>query len=360
MAIQLSSLLDPIRLMALFKNGTSIALEGPPGCGKSSVVRQMPRLLSELLNVEFGYMEQLVPSIDAPDVRGFMVPSKDEHGRAVARYTYPAILPTIEYLERHPYGVLFFDEWGQGDNLTLKGLAPLLLEGKIGDHQLPSTWLVITASNRMSDRSGVGKPMMHIVNRQRVLQISHDLNGWMKWAREEQIHPMGITFARQRPGVVFSERVPEEPRPFCTPRSFVSAMKLMQEMVGDSMQLPSDVVTQELVMGDIGEGAAAEFFSFIRVVDELPDIDDIKKRPGTCKVPGIDRLDAAYAAQQMLIHHAGPDCIDALWEYAMRLPKELQVSTALALVDKPGGLINSKALGTWLRENRALIINTTK
>lgn len=368
MAIKLNALLNPARLVALFQRGTSLALIGPPGIGKSSVTRQWPEILTRALGLDtpFGFWEQLIPSIDAPDVRGFMVPTKDEKGRAISRYTYPAILPTPEYLAAHPYGILFLDEFNQGDHLTQKGCSPLLLEGMIGDFKLPDTWWVITASNRMSDKSGVVKPLMHNINRQCMIEIEPAIGGdgtnvgWVEWAQENNIHPMGIAFAKAQPGVIFSTEVPSEPRPFCTPRSFASAMTLMQQLAGDSMDLPSDHVTQELVMGDIGEGAAASFFGFIKVADLLPTIDEIIAKPDTVKCPPDDRLDAAFAAQQLLIHHASADNVDSLWTYSERLPKELQVSTAKALLSKQrGALLNSKKLGKWVAENRALIMTTS-
>lgn len=366
MAIHLNQLLNPTRLSALYERNTSLALIGPPGIGKSSIVRQWPKILSKVYGETFGYCEQLAPSIDAPDVRGFMVPTKDETGRPIARYTYPAVLPTPEYLEKHPRGILFVDEFNQADHLTQKGFSPLLLDKKVGDFTLPKGWWVITASNRMSDKAGVVKPLMHNINRQCWVEIEPVLGGdgqtqgWIDWAQENGIHPMGIAFAKAQPGVIFSSEMPSEPRPFCTPRSFTSAMVLMQAMAGDSMNLPNDGLTQQLVMGDIGEGAAASFFGFIKVADFLPTYEEIMKSPEKCKVPPNDRLDAAYAAQQLLIHHANADNVDELWTYSERLPKELQVSTAKALLAKQSGaLLNSPKLGKWVSKNSALIMTST-
>jgi len=202
--------------------------------------------------------------------------------------------------------------------------------------------------------------LMHNINRQRLVEIEPDLDGWMEWAAENGIHPMGLAFAKSQPGVIFSNEVPSEPRPFCTPRSFVSAMRLLQRMVGNSMDLPNDVVTQELVQGDIGEGAAASFFGFIKVADLLPTIEQIIAQPDKAKCPPSSRLDAAYAAQQLCIHHASKDNVDEIWTYTERLPKELQVSTAKSLLAKQSGtLLNSKKLGKWVGENSALIMATT-
>lgn len=361
MSVRLSDLANERRMQSLYERGTSLALIGPPGVGKSDTVRWLPTMLSKLYDEAFGYMEVLAPSIDAPDVRGYMIPTKDEDGRPISQYTYPAILPTPKYLAEHPRGILFVDEFSQSDHLVQKGMSPLLLEGRIGDFPLPKGWWVITASNRMSDRAGVVKPLMHNINRQCIIEIRPDLDAWVAWAQKNNIHPMGIAFAKSRPGTVFTDEVPAEPKPFCTPRSFVSAMRLMQGMAGDSMDLPNDTVTQEMVQGDIGQGAAAEFFGFIKVADQLPTIEEILANPAKAKVPRGERLDAAYAAQQLCIHHASEKNVDAIWEYSTRLPKELQVSTAKALMEKHNQLLlSSKAMSKWVRENRSLIMNTTE
>jgi hypothetical protein len=359
--VLLSDLTNPKLLKALYASRTSLAFEGPPGIGKSDVIRSLPEILSGLYGEKFGYAECLAPSLDAPDVRGFLIPTKDEHGRAVARYTYPAIMPSPEYLAAHPRGIAFVDEFGQADHAVAKSLAPFILEGAIGDYKLPPGWWVITASNRVSDRSGVVKPLMHLINRQRKVNIIPSLNGWKTWAIDAGVHPMGVSFAMQHPAVVFSAEVPADPRPFCSPRSFVSAMRYMQEVAGSSMNLPSDPVTQEFVTGDIGTAAAAAFFAYIKVAEHLPEIEDVKRNPSTAKLPPPERLDAVWAVQQMCIYHADAEFMEPIWEYMMRLPRDMQVSTAQTLMNKrnSGVLLNSKSFAKWITENKALIINTT-
>jgi hypothetical protein len=289
-----------------------------------------------------------------------MIPSKDERGRPESNYCYPAIIPRRDLLEQYPHGVQFYDEGNQADGLVQKGMAPMYLEKTIGEFSLPPDWWVITASNRMSDRAGIVKPLSHIVNRKRTVEIEPDIQGWATdFAEPNELHPMGIAFALRNPGV-FANEVPAEPHPYCTLRSFTSAMSLLKHMVGDDMELPSDSVTQQLVTGDIGEGASATFFGFIKVAEYLPTIEQVVRSPETAKLPPPERLDAAFAAAQMCLHHADADNINPIWIYMERLPRELQVSSAKKLTAKAGGglLLNSKRLNAWIAENRALIMTT--
>lgn len=373
MAIKLNDLLNPRILVALYKSKTTLELIGPPGIGKSSVIRQFPSILSEALGIEMPPIspkpewrtEILLPSVDAPDVRGFMVPTKDEGGRMVARYTRPALIPSHEVLAKYEHGIQFYDESNQADPIVTKGMAPMYLEQTLGEYSLPEGWWVVTASNRMSDRAGVVKEPMHVVNRKRKIYIQPDIVGLLEWMRDNGVHPMGIAFAKANPGVIFTEAVPADPRPFCTPRSFVSAMRFIQEVAGDSMVLPTDHVTQECVEGDIGS-AASTFFGYIKVAEHLPTIDEILKAPDRAKLPPNGRLDAAFAAREMCIHHVTSETVDPIWTYVMRLPRELQVSTAKILLDTKnskgravGTLLNSKNFSKWVADNRALIVATS-
>src|SRR6185312_974411 len=233
---------------------------------------------------------------------------------------------------------------------------------QFGTDKLPEGWRVWSASNRVSDGAGVVKALTHLVNRERIINIEPDVGSWAVWAEEQGIHPMYIAFAKQRPGVVFTDEVPKHGKSFCTPRSFVSASRLHSQLAGldaagnISMDLPSDAITSELIAGDVGEAAAAEMFAFFKLNEHLPTIEEIKADPLKAKCPGPERLDAAFAAAQIIVHFADAKNIDKLWKYVERLPKELQTSTAQALIPKSGSiLLNSPALTKWMSENRALI-----
>lgn len=350
----------------LYKSGTALHLVGGPGVGKSDTIKNEFRAaLSAAYGEEFGYHDILLPTVDAPDIRGFLVPTKDKDGNATSFFTRSAVLPSREYLREHPRGIMVLDERSAADLLTQKATAPAVLSRRFGEEYLPPGWLIVSASNRIEDRAGVIRPPTHLVNRERTIPITADVLSWTLWAEDHKIHPMLIAFARTKPGTVFSECVPKKDGPFCTPRSFVSANSLLAEAAGvdargnPNMDIPSDEILQQLVAGDIGEGASAELFSYLKVADELPTIEEIEANPSEAKCP--TQLSAAYAAMQLCIHHAKPNNIDKLWTFAERLPKEIQVSTAKSLVERgAGGLLNSKALTRWVHANRALINASNK
>ncbi len=345
----------------LYDSGTAVHLVGPPGIGKSDVVKnELKAAMEKHLGKEIGYCCLIVPTIDAPDLRGFLIPTKDEHGKPTSFFTRPAVMPSEEYLKQFPEGLMLLDECNQADQLTQKALAPVKLEKRFGEHYLAPGWRVISASNRQEDGSGVGKALKHLVNRERTLQIQSNVTAWAIWAEARGVHPMLIAFAKAFPGVVFRDKVPKEDGPYCTPRSFMSAAKLMALVAGtdkdgnQNMRIPNDGLVMQLVGGDIGDQAAAELFAYLKVADDLPTVEEILQGPTTCKCP--KELSAAYAAVQMCVHFASPSNIDKLWTFAERMPKELQVSTCRSLVERGGGvLLNSPALNKWIMANKTLI-----
>lgn len=345
----------------LYRSGTAVHLKGPPGVGKSDTIKNEFRAaISAAIGHELGYHDCLLPTIDAPDIRGFLVPTKDDKGKATSFFTRSAILPSRDYLEQYPHGIMLLDERDAADLLTQKSAAPAVLSKRFGEEYLPDGWLMMSASNRKEDRAGVISPPSHLTNRERVIEIEADVHSWSVWAEEKKIHPMLIAFAKKAPGVVFSGSVPKKDGPFCTPRSYVSGASLLALVAGTdsqgrpNMDIPVTSVICAMVAGDIGDGASAELFAFLKVADQLPSIDEILKNPGDAKCP--TDLSAAYAAAQLCLHYAEAGSIDKIWTYAERLPRELQVATAKQLILKGSGtLLNSKALTSWISKNRSLI-----
>lgn len=347
-------------IIPLYETRVPVVLYGPPGVGKSDLVRSFPIKLSQHYDEDFGLVVVEASCLDAPDVIGFLVPTKSATGEAVARYTKPDIIRQIELtgLER---GVLFIDEVGQADLLVQKAFAPLFIEGKLGEYRIPEGWYVISASNRLEDRAGVNKQLTHFTNRQCQVNIDAHVDDWIAWARANGIHHMLISFAAFRPGVVIIDQVPAKPGPYCTPRSFANMGKFLMNMVNgdDEAELPSDQTTQALVAGYIGEGASAELFSFIKVHSMLPTWDEIMTDPKKATCPPDDRLDAAYAAAGLLIAKAEHDTVDTAFTYARRLPVELQTMIARQMVEALGGsALNSPALASFVAEHKGLILDS--
>jgi hypothetical protein len=342
---------------------------GPPGIGKSDVIQHdITATLSAAFSEPFGFWSFLAPTVDAPDIRGFLVPTKLADGTPSSFYTRPALLPTKEYFKAHPRGIYFIDERNSADILVNKACAPIILSKRFGDEYLPEGWQVWSASNRVEDQSGASKALKMMTNRECSIQLQSDVLSWSLWAEARKMHPLMIAFAKQRPGIVFAESVPKHEGPFCTARSFTAAAEYVSNLAGVDdngnvvMKIQLDSLGLQVIQGFIGESATAELGAHIKLGDKLPDIEEILKDPMTAKCPKAEDLHIAFVAAQLLLHYAKPDNIDILWTYAERLPREIQVSTGQNLIARGGGtLLNSQKMTTWIKNNKALInVSNTK
>jgi hypothetical protein len=230
----------------------------------------------------------------------------------------------------------------------------------MGEFSLPKGWWIILATNNTEDRSGDSRMYMHLVNRLRIVNFDVDAAGWCDWAPKNELPSIATAFVKRRPGAVFASKVPNTPEPFCTPRSFTSAMQLVKANMGPDGLVPQDEYLKELVAGDIGSAMADEFFIFSSCQEFIPTIEEIKEDPDNAKVPGSDRLDACYAVMELCEYHINEDNIGRLWKYLIRLPKETLTLMAQSMVKKnPRLMLNFQPLREFMETNRKLIRAST-
>ncbi|KKM93567.1 hypothetical protein LCGC14_1207110 [marine sediment metagenome] len=330
----------------------SIELVSGPGMGKSEGVAQVAHELSTLpvekggLGEPCGFLPFFLSTKEAPDIGGFGLPGKDTDGTAIMRWTKAPWMPRADSPK---HGIVFLDEFRQSNHDVQKPSAELLLNGQVGESKLPITWMVIAASNREKDRSGVQRELAFVANRRMEIKIEPNLDAWVQWAEYKVIHWAAIAFAKHQPGLIFREDIPEKSGPFCTPRSFVK----MSHMIG---KLDMEMFT-EAAAGLVGEGTAAQFVAFLRVVEQLPSFDDIVADPKKCRTPETDRPDAQYATMQMIAHRVDDDTAAPAFTYLKRMPKEFQVAGLKATLRRCPAVLRSKDFSAWVRENKDLLVN---
>lgn len=314
-----------------------------PGLGKSSIVEQAVEELSSELGEPVALKTMHLTTLEPPDVRGFGFPGKDTDGTPVMNFTAP---PWAVRKGEAARGILFLDELGQASHDVQKPAAELLLNRRVGDYQLPPGWIIVAASNRESDRSGVQRELAFITNRRMVIKIEPNLDAWALWAEKQDIHPLAIAFAKVKPDQVFADAIPEKSGAFCTPRSLVMLSKLIGEV---------DMATfTECAVGLIGEGTAAEFVAFLRVAEQLPKFEEIVANPKGVEVP--KRPDASYAAMQMIAHRVDDKTARPAFEYLKRMGKEFQVAGLRGTFRRCPQLVRTPDFASWLRDNKELVL----
>lgn len=327
----------------------AIELVSGPGIGKSSAVRQAAEKIAKTLGKPVTMKDFFLTTVEPPDVRGFGLPSKDEKGNLTMQFTRAPWMPKHDAPE---HGILLLDEFGQAQPDVAKPSAELWLHGRVGDSELPITYMVIGASNRESDRSGVNRSLAFIENRKMKIEIQPDLDSWVDWAErvENNIHPLAIAYAKHQPGDVFQESVPDKPGPFCTPRTLCKVSHLIGKL--DHSQMFAAAV------GYLGTAVGTKLMAFLKVADRLPSFEDIVNNPAKALLP--DSPDVQFAATQMLVHRVTQETARQAFTYLGRMGKEFQISGLKSALKRTPALLNHPDFAVWLRENKDLIMSVSQ
>jgi len=357
---QLKSII-PALLMSDDDNERPVSIEliSPPGRGKSDFARDLISLMTAKTGEEWGHAELFLGTQTPSDLVGYFfkgyIKGPNNEDVAITEATLPKWMLTTKgkpaWMYKH--GVLILEEFGQGEVDVKRAAAELLLHGGCGGHQLPPGWVVIATSNRASDRSGVTKSLDFVINRRCEIHITDDLASWERWAFEKNVDSLFISFAAANPQIVFSDGVPEKQGPWCTPRSLVRLHDMMRRLKDDTGKLRTDDLVVELAAGMIGQAAAAQLFTHIRLGHEMPQLEDIIKDPKGVKVP--QKPDACILVTYNLAQRVdGSNAVPVL-TYMKRLPKEFGVTFAKTACTRNPKLVFSDAFVDWANSNSSLM-----
>ena len=303
---------------------------GPPGVGKSSVVRKVADARKlQLLDIRASLL-------DPTDLRGIPTVSGDK-----ARWCPPSFLPHDPDSE----GILFFDELNSAPPLVQASLYQLTLDRRVGEYVLPEKWRILAAGNRAEDSSITFRMPAALSNRFIHLDYEVDFDDWRKWAVDSDIHPLVLGFLSTRQELLFNMEKAE--KGFPTPRSW--------EMVSDllrSFGVAKDA--QDILVGTVGEGASIEFIAYCEKALSEEAILGILADPDNATLPA--NLGDQYALISY-ITSASRDTkiLDAAAGIVLRLKPELGVLLLRNLLQKQPKFATNKKIVEFIKTHKELI-----
>lgn len=305
---QIIAILDGEFLSTETGNHTPVMLWGPPGVGKSQIVRDIgSRHSVKVVDIRLSQME---PS----DLRGIPFRIDD-----TVEWAVPAMLPDTK---RHgAKGILFLDEITSAAPTVSAAAYQLILDRRLGEYQVPDGWAIFAAGNRQGDRGVTYSMPAPLANRFSHLEFETHLDDWVLWAYSNNIDERVIAFLRFRPELLFDFDPAHNPVAFPSPRSWEFAHRALQKF-----QHNADLLLGSL-QACVGPAAGIELKAFIDNLDNLPDIDAITS--GDKSVPVPKETDLQYAVAAALVGRSirtqGSDnaneALGHILDYASRFPQ---------------------------------------
>ncbi len=323
-----------IKLAYRTKSKRPLFLWGPPGCGKSSAPLQVAGELG------IGFRDVRLPLLDPVDLRGIPSIVHNGHG-SYTEWARPSFLPV------DGEGILFLDEILLSAPIMQGAAYGLTLERRLGEYMLPDGWMVMAASNRVTDRAGVQSMLTPLRNRFTHLYLAVDLETWCRWAIGAGIAVEVLAFLRFRPALLFNFDPSRNEYAYCTPRSWEFVSDFLQAGMGNGIEY-------SLLAGTIGEGPAAEFLGFLKIWRKLQSPDAILLNPMGADVSSDPAV--LYATVTGLARRASDQTIDRILQYAGRLPAEFGVLMVRDCIARDKSLTNTKAFITWASRNASVLV----
>lgn len=303
-------------------NKRAVCLEGPPGGGKTSIVRQFAEEVKARL-VHIHMPTKLVEDFGMP-----MPNLKD----SVMHFMMPDWFPTDDKEDV----VILFDDRNQCSGDLQKMLANMMQEHELHGHKIPPSVQFISTGNRAQDKAGANRVLTHLRNRETVIEFETNLDDWCRWAIDHEVNPSVMSFIRFRPGLLHEFNPQRDANP--TPRSWI-------EGVSDMIGVVPDESEYECFKGAVGEGAAAEFVGFLKIARKLPNPDTILLHPDTAEVP-TDPM-TLYALSGSIATRASNANFDRVITYANRMPPEFSVLTVSYATRRDEKLSRTNAFAKW-------------
>jgi hypothetical protein len=322
-----------ILLETLTDADDAVMIWGPPGVGKSDIVRQLGAKKKRKV-IEFR------TNIREPvDVRGIPVPCEKT---GTTRWFVPDELPQVE--RDGAEGYLFIDEINTGSPQMMAVMFGLVLDRRVGEYNLPPGWKIVAAGNRVSDRASAQRMPTALRNRFAHIFVVADVAAWADWANANAVAPELVAFIRLRRD--FLHVMPKgDENAFPTPRSWTRCGKYVNAPVAHRLRL---------FASHVGDAYASEFDGFIELYHSIGSLEDIVANPATAIVP--QEASTRYAVCTGLARLATRKTMPAIIEYAQRLPRESQILVVHDATTRDDTLKNTAAYGKWAVANQDLVI----
>jgi hypothetical protein len=305
-----------------------VFLWGPPGIGKSDIVKQIGEDAGrQVIDVRLALWEPT-------DIKGIPYYNADQ-GKMV--WAPPAELPT----DPESTALIFLDELNSAPPAVQAAAYQLILNRAVGTYKLPKGVDIVAAGNREGDRGVTYRMPAPLANRFVHLEMKVDFDDFQDWATLNKVHPdvVGyVGFAKQD----LYDFDPKSPsKSFATPRSWVFVSDLLDDDDTDTDTLAT------LVAGAVGDGLANKFMAHRKIAGKLPKAEDILD--GKVKDLQIKEVSAMYSLTVSLCYELKDraekkaknwdDMADCFFRYMMdNFPTELVVmgaKTALTNYDLP-------------------------
>ena len=223
-----------------------IFLMGPPGIGKTAIMKQVAAELG------VGLVSYSMTHHTRQSALGLPFIEKKVYGGveySVSEYTMSEIIASVyDMMERTELkeGILFLDEI----NCVSETLAPAMLQFlqyKIfGRHRVPEGWIVVTAGNPPEYNNSVREFDIVTWDRLKRIDVEPDYEVWKEYAYKKGIHPAILTYLDIKKSDFYKIETTVDGKSFVTARGWSDLSDMMKLYEQHNIVVDEKLIAQYL------------------------------------------------------------------------------------------------------------------
>jgi hypothetical protein len=214
----------------------------------------------------------------------------------------------------------------------------------VGEYKLPDGWSIVAAGNREGDRGVTYRMPLPLANRFVHFEMEVSVDDFKTWAYGFGLDDKIISYISYKNEHLFTFDPKDDKKTFATPRSWEFVHNILKSDIPEYLLL-------ETISGAVGKDVAVSFLSFIKVMNRLPNIQNILEC-GDGEYS--DDVDVLYALStglvSKLLHNYRDEALENLLRYTLGLKSEFAVLIVQDLQRNGITMEGSELFKEWVKK----------